>query len=506
MIKFAHKNRQHAYFDTLMIRRTGTHIRHSLTAQVCLWVVGFVAVLLVASLYFMFHNAHQATNREAMEKARQTLRTTELHIDNTLDGVETATRSMHWYIEHHLDQPELMDSFCRQMVAMNPQVQGCAIAFEPGFYPQYGTYHEVYAYRSPKDSTLIRTAINSGKQPYTHQKWYFTPLHQSDYTWIDPYFDGPQGEVSLITSFGMPLRNSKSELVGVLSVDISMKWFADLILSLRPFPNSHAAVMGSDGHLIIHPDSTFEEHDALFQTASKDVTSEGHLAVISMKTGHDGHSLINIKGKPNYIFYHPFESAGWSVAIICPESDVSGAYRYLLRATIAISLIGLLIVVFFCIFISHRQLVPLQRLVDASQRMADGHYSDAVEESRRSDEVGYVQNTFRQMQQSIGSHIAHIRHLTDVVSQRNRDLQQAYEQAREADRMKDAVIKNVSDQMGQSVKAISIIVSELRQHITTMDSEECCQMSEKIRVHTQTTTELLGHLLDIADRKEDRND
>jgi hypothetical protein len=39
-----------------------------------------------------------------------------------------------------------------------------------------------------------------------------------------------------------------------------------------------------------------------------------------------------------------------------------------------------------------------------------------------------------------------------------------------------------------------------------MDSEECCQMSEKIRVHTQTTTELLGHLLDIADRKEDRND
>jgi K+-sensing histidine kinase KdpD len=110
------------------------------------------------------------------------------------------------------------------------------------------------------------------------------------------------------------------------------------------------------------------------------------------------------------------------------------------------------------------------------------------------------------MQQSIGSHIAHIRHLTDVVSQRNRDLQQAYEQAREADRMKDAVIKNVSDQMGQSVKAISIIVSELRQHITTMDSEECCQMSEKIRVHTQTTTELLSHLLDIADRKEDRND
>ena len=480
------------------------YIRHSLTAQVCLWVVGFVAVLLIASLYIMFHNAYQATNREVMEKARQTLRTTELRIDNTLNDVETATRSMHWYVEHHLDRPELMDSFCRQMVAMNPNVQGCAVAFEPGTYPQYGTYHEVYAYRSQEDSTMINIAINSGKQPYTHQKWYFTTLHQSDPTWIDPYFDGAQEEMTLITSFGMPLRNSKNELVGVLSVDISMKWFADLILSLRPFPNSHATVMGSDGHLIIHPDSTLEEHEAFFQAASNDVTSEGHLAAISMKTGHGGHSLVNIKGEPCYIFYHPFESAGWSVAIVCPESDVSGAYRNLLRTTIIISLIGLLIVVVFCIFISHRQLVPLQHLVDVSQRMADGHYDEPVEESRRTDEVGYVQNMFRQMQQSINSHIEQIRQLADVLRRRNSDLQQAYEQASEADRMKDAVIKNVSDRMGNSVKAIGAIVNDLRLQVTTMDADECRQMSEKIRKHTETTTELLSHLFDIANRKEGR--
>ena len=488
-------------FDCGMIRRTGNQIRHSLTVQVCLWVVGFVAVLLVVFLYTMFHHAHETINREAMEKARQTLCTTELRIDNTLSDVETATRSMHWFVEHHLDQPELMDSVCRQVVAMNPQVQGCAVAFEPGFYPQYGTYHEVYAYRS-KNSNEINVAINSGKQPYTHQKWYFEPLHHGEPIWVDPYYDGDDGEVSYITSYGMPLLDSRGEPVGVISVDISMKWFADLILSLRPFPNSHAAVMGSDGHLIIHPDSTLDEHDAFFQAANNDVTSEGHMAAISMKTGHGGHSLINIKGEPNYIFYHPFENAGWSVAIVCPESDVSDSYQYLLRSTVIISLIGLLVVAVFCIFITHHQLVPLQHLVDASHRMAGGHYDDCVEESRRTDEVGYVQNTFRQMQQSIGTHIARISQLTEVLSQRNNDLQQAYEQVRETDRMKDAVIRNVSDRMGQSVKAIGAIVGNFREHIDTMEAEECRQMSEKIRTHTDTTTELLGHLLDTADRKE----
>lgn len=73
-----------------MIRRTGNRIRYSLTAQVSLWVVGFAVVLFVAALLVMSHYARQGIYREAMEKAQQTLRTTELRIDNTLNEVETA--------------------------------------------------------------------------------------------------------------------------------------------------------------------------------------------------------------------------------------------------------------------------------------------------------------------------------------------------------------------------------------------------------------------------------
>ena len=484
-----------------MKRLTEKQSRHSLTTQIVSWVVGFVSVLFVTALFIMFHNARKSIYQEAMEKARQTLRTTELRIDNTLSEVETVTRSMHWTVEHHLDRPEMMDSLCRRLVAENPHIQGCAIAFEPGVYPQYGTYHEVYAYRSRADSTQIRVVVNSGRQPYTHEKWYFVPLHLKEPVWIDPYIDGDQGETSIITSYGMPLHNSKGELVGVISTDISMEWFSDLVLSLRPFPNSHATVMGTDGHLIIHPDSTLEEHEAFFVEAYSDPTNDGHLAAISMKTGHIGHSEIHIDGKQNFIFYHPFENAGWSVAIVCPESDIFNSYYSLLRYTIVISLTGLLLLALFCLFISHRQLRPLQRLVDKAQGMAEGHLDVPIEESHRTDEVGYVQNTFRQMQQSIGQHIANITQLTDVLRQRNDDLKLAYEQAREADRMKDAVILNMSDRMEQSVKAIHATVVEFRQHIADMDTDECRQMVDKIRTHTETTTELLGNLLDIANRK-----
>lgn len=484
-----------------MKRLTEKQSRHSLTTQIVAWVVGFVSALFVTALFIMFHHARQSIYHEAMEKARQTLRTTELRIDNTLSEVETATRSMHWTIEKRLDRPEIMDSLCRQLVATNPHIQGCAVAFEPGVYPQYGTYHEVYAYRTHADSSVIRVVVNSGRQPYTREKWYFEPLHHNEPIWIDPYIDGDQGETSLITSYGMPLHNSAGELVGVLSTNISMKWFSDLILSLQPFPNSHATVMSTDGHLIIHPESTLKEHEAHFNEAYSDVTNDAHLAAISMMTGHAGHSKMRVDGKPNFIFYHPFENAGWSVAIVCPESDIFSSYNSLLRYTIIISLTGLVLLALFCLFISHRQLRPLQRLVDEAHSMAEGQLDMPVEMSHRTDEVGYVQNTFRQMQERIGQHIAHINHLTDVLRQRNEDLKLAYEQAREADRMKDAVILNMSDRMEQSVKGIHATVDEFRQHIADMDAEECCHMAEKIGRYTKTTTELLGNLLDIADRK-----
>ena len=484
-----------------MKRLTENQSRRSLTTQVVVWVVGFVSVLFVTALLIMFHYARQSIYQEAMEKARQTLRTTELRIDNTLNEVETATRSMHWTIEKRLNRPEIMDSLCRQLLRVNPHIQSCAIAFEPGVYPQYGIYHEVYVHRNTADSTQIDITINGGKQLYTREKWYFTPLHLEKPIWIDPYVDVEHGETSIITSYGMPLHNKDGELVGVLSVQISMKWFADLVLSLRPFPNSHASLMGTDGHLIIHPDSTLEEHEAFFTDAFNNPTNEGHLAAISMKTGHSGHSEIHMDGKLGFIFYHPFKNAGWSVAIVCPESDIFSSYYSLQRLMLIISLGGLLLLTLFCLFISHRQLKPLQRLVDKAQGMAKGELDDPVEESHRLDEVGYVQNTFRQMQQSIDQHITHITHLTDVLRQRNDDLKLAYEQAREADRMKDAVILNMSDRMEQSVKAIHVIVGEFRQHIADLDADECRQMADKIRTHTETTTDLLGNLLDIADSK-----
>ncbi len=106
----------------------------SLTLNLSFWVVSIVALLFVATLTVMFHFSLQAVKEEALAKASETLDGTVKRIDNELHKVEVASVGFHWSVEHHLDSPEAIRKYCRQIVENNPLVMGCAIGLEPYFY------------------------------------------------------------------------------------------------------------------------------------------------------------------------------------------------------------------------------------------------------------------------------------------------------------------------------------------------------------------------------------
>lgn len=48
--------------------------------------------------------------------------------------------------------------------------------------------------------------------------------------------------------------------------------------------------------------------------------------------GEEGTRQLVIDGQESYVFYKPLGNTGWSVAIVCPESDIFGAFNRLSRA------------------------------------------------------------------------------------------------------------------------------------------------------------------------------
>ena len=405
--------------------------------------------------------------------------------------------------------------YSRKMVETNPYVAGCAIAFEPDYYKERGRYFMAYVHHVNKDkletvSSEIIQAETFGNVPYPEQIWYSKPVETGRPCWINP-LKNDQAEGEAIITFSLPIYAQGGKVIGVLAVDLSLSLLSDIVLSAKPSPNSYATLLGSDGSYIVHPDSEKVLHKTIYMSDSYQTNKELRAAEDAMMAGETGYKHFRLDGTDNYVFYKPFiradipgrsmERTGWSVGIIYPEDDIFGDYNQLLYMVIAIALVGLVLLMTGCQMITHRCLLPLRMLAKSSQRIAEGHYDEPVPDSHQWDEVGRLQDHFQQMQQALSVHIGELERLTTELRERNVVLAGAYEQAKDADRVKTAFLHNMTDQMIKPVSVIQSSVNMLCEHRQDMDQQEANKTEETIQEQGKIVTKLLNDLLDVSQEK-----
>ena len=490
-------------------------ITKTLSVRISLKVVSAVATLLAVALFIMFHFSRKAIKAEARQKAEETLEGVVRQVDNVLLSVEQSAGNIYWDLLTHLNESERMFLYSRKMVETNPYVAGCAIAFEPDYYKERGRYFMAYVHHVNKDkletvSSEIIQAETFGNVPYPEQIWYSKPVETGRPCWINP-LKNDQAEGEAIITFSLPIYAQGGKVIGVLAVDLSLSLLSDIVLSAKPSPNSYATLLGSDGSYIVHPDSEKVLHKTIYMSDSYQTNKELREAEDAMVAGETGYKHFRLDGTDNYVFYKPFiradvpgrsmERTGWSVGIIYPEDDIFGDYNQLLYMVIAIALVGLVLLMTGCQMITHRCLLPLRMLAKSSQRIAEGHYDEPVPDSHQWDEVGRLQDHFQQMQQALSVHIGELERLTTELRERNVVLAGAYEQAKDADRVKTAFLHNMTDQMIKPVSVIQSSVNMLCEHRQDMDQQEANKTEETIQEQGKIVTKLLNDLLDVSQEK-----
>ena len=364
-------------------------INRTLSIRLSLMVVCEIALLLLASLVVMFHFSSQALRQEAMFNAEQTLEGTVQHIDNILLSMEQSAGNVYWDLIGHLDEPERMYTYSRELVKCNPYIVGCAIVFKPYYYKDRELFM-AYVHRkgnsvmTDEDSELITSETFSSK-PYTEQVWYTEPMKTGQTYWTDP-LKNENTEDEALTTFCLPIYD-KGECVGVLAVDLSIGLLSQIVLDVKPSPHGYSVLLGRNGSFIVHPDPEKLSHETVFTQTER---------------GADP-SVCEW-----YVFYKPFlrtevpgrsmENLSWSVGVIYPEDDIFGNYNRLPYYVLGIAIFGLLLFFFLCRWVTHRRLQPLLLLSDSAQRIAAGHYDEKVPDTNRGDEGGLLQDHFRRMQ------------------------------------------------------------------------------------------------------------
>lgn len=489
-----------------MLRLT-KNLTRPLSVRLSLMIVSAMAVLLMVSLATMLYYSRKVVKEETLQYASQTLEALVQRMDNILLSVEQSAGNMYFNILFNLDHPEMMDTYCRELVASNHYITGCAIAFVPGYYKDKDLFMPYYRRVSddvPASSQSIVKIENFGETPYTTQVWYTEPMKSGHPCWINPA-KGMKEEVEPLTTFCLPIYDVAGKRVAILGVDVSLNLLSRIILETKPSANSYCTLLDSDGSYIVHPDSRKLRYaKGVYQTAlgaDPSVLEAGR----AMVSGETGYKPFFMDGVHYYVFYKPFNRVtisgrylsdlGWSAGIIYPEDDIFGDYNRLIYYVFGIAIVGILLLFVLSRAIIHRQLLPLRQLTHTAGRIADGHYDEPIPETRQQDEIGRLQEHFQQMQTALAKHRADLQQLLKTLKNQNESLHIAYDKAKKADSVKIAFLHHMTNQMVSPAQAISMDVDALCHLGSGDEHEKANRLADDIADQGKTITGLLNDLL-----------
>ena len=400
------------------------YFKQSLSTRLSLWIVLFAAVIFLIALGFMFYESRQAVRQEAINHATQILENTAERVNTILTKVEVATDNTDWLAARHLDAADSMFVYSRRILQNNPDLNGCSIAFEPYFFKDRGRYFSAFSLNM--NGVIETTQEGNEHYEYFSMDWYQLPKLLDKPCWTEPFLDyNPEDIYSTdrIISYCKPLKDSKGNFVGTISVDLSLDWLSKTISAVKPYPHSYSIMIGQSGTYFVHPDSTKLFYQSIFTETLLEpdsaITNLGH----AMQAGEEGMRQMKIDGQDCYVFYKPLGTTGWSVAIVCTESDIFGSYFKLVNTVIIILIIGLGIMLFVFRSIIKKQLKPLERLARQAETIASGQFDKTLSPTNRMDEIGKLSQSFTNMQLSLTQYIEELKDTTASKAQIENELE-----------------------------------------------------------------------------------
>ena len=320
------------------------HIRESLSLRLSFSILGFTVGVFVISIGFLFYKSRAAVRQSAFAQATKELDNTALQISGILQEVETATNNTDWQVLEHL-QPDSAYALSIRILELNPNLNGCSIAFEPSFFEEQGKYFSAY---SGNNEGHIETEQEGNEEyNYFEMAWYKEPKQKKRACWIDPFHDydssNDEFEKDMIASYSKPLITADGRFVGVISSDLSQKRLSTILRHENFYPNAYSILTGTSGRIIA--------------------------------AGKDNPSLDDLERKDCIVLHKELGNTGWMLYIICPEGDIFKGYNQLIYIIISIILFGLLLMLISCYVIVSHAVDPIHLLAKQTDDMANRKFN-----------------------------------------------------------------------------------------------------------------------------------
>ncbi len=343
-----------------MSNKTSSWLK-SLQTRSSLAILITAAVLLEGTAAIQYIFARNGIRNEVRQRARTELQVRNLEIQNVVSDVETAVNNLQWLLDWAVSHPDSIYSTLQLIIHNNPIITGCAIAFEPGYFPDKGRWYEPFVGRENGTSgKIVRRQIGTAEHDYHTMTWYTDGLTSKGGHWTEPYVDDA-GSKMMVCSYTLPVHDATGRVVGVFCSDVSLEWLADLF---GHHGNAFTLLASRSGRLLACPDKTQVMTTTIQEMAAKHSDSMIGVVNANMLAGDSGDAEIKTDdGEKSYIYYSPVEGGtGWTMAVVFSDREI---YRGLRQVGFNLTLL-ILLGLGLLVFIIFRTIRSIKKLQDAN--------------------------------------------------------------------------------------------------------------------------------------------
>ena len=381
------------------------------STRISLYVILLTAVLFLTASVTAYKINYDSVRKEAVTNAFSQLRALNLEMENVLSSVASAINNMVPRAEIMAVESRDTSEFLlllKDILRNTPQLKDIAIALEPYY---YRNQKQFAAYSISEGDSIKSMMLTDPLYTYPYYDWYVIPRCTDSTYWTDPYIDRVWGNLSMC-SYTAPLHDGDGKFIGVICASIETQWLTSKIDNIRLYDHSYNFIIGKAAGYIVHPDNSLIINETIFsyalQTGNTALAESGR----RMIAGETGMSELSINGSPGIIFFTSVPSNNWSIAAICPESDIfAGAYRTLI-IMLVIALLSIFIMAVTVSLTVRKATAPLATLAASADRIAEGDFNSAMPHFHGKDEIGRLCRSFSSMQQSLSSYMDRLQRTT----------------------------------------------------------------------------------------------
>lgn len=381
-----------------MIVKITRMFSRSFPLRLSLVILVLVSVLFAATIVGNTRSARKYVQNESIERAQSALDNTILRINSVLHSVEITLNNLSWQVQESLDKPDKLYTITEHIIQSNNFISGSAIAFKPYYYEQMGLYYSPYSYR--EDGEIKSKQLGSSEYDYHNMDWYRIPVELKTPYWSEAYYDEGGGNI-IMTTYSYPIYDKEGQIIAIFTADLSLEWFAELVNSIKPYPNAYNLMIGRSGAYLVHENNDYILNETMFRMAKARGDEQMVETAHRMVNGEQGMGEFERQGKKFYLLYSPIEATGWSVAVACLHSDIFAGVDSVRRYSYVAGFICLLLVAIICFMTIRRMTRPLKKIASAATEIANGNLLVELPTIEGHDEMCVLHDSFANMQKSL---------------------------------------------------------------------------------------------------------